>query len=179
MYNCSYRSYHISISISHSHFSIEIVLINLIRHDHHPQQKHRPDDIKRKRGLPVLADPLRLQPRERRLPVRQARARLVEVAVAVDGAGGAVELDGGFDEAGEEEDEEDEGAEDDDAGEQLALLDQDEDYQQEEQAQGAGCYAVGEYPRREERRVSQDSDWLVGGRERGNGDGCTYHGTPR
>ena len=83
-----------------SPISIKIVLIDLIRHDHHPEQKHRPDDIKRKRGLPILTDPLRLQPRQRRLPVRQARTRLVEVAVAVDGAGGAVELDGGFDEAG-------------------------------------------------------------------------------
>ena len=49
-------------SAQHS-LSFKIVLINLIRHDHHPQQKHRPDDIKRKRSLPVLTYPLRLQPR--------------------------------------------------------------------------------------------------------------------
>lgn len=127
-------------------FSIEIILIDLIRHDHHPKQKHRPDDIKRKRRLPILTDALRLQPGQRRLPVRQPRARPVEVAVAVDGARGAVELDAGFDEAGEEEDEEDEGAEDDDAGEELAPLDQDEDDEEEEEAEGAGCYAVGENP---------------------------------
>lgn len=103
--------------------SIEIILINLPRHDHHPQQKHRPHNVERKRRLPILTDALRLQPRQRRLPVRYAGARLVEVAVAVYGARGAVELDAGFDEAGEEEDEEDEGAEDDDAGEELAPLD--------------------------------------------------------
>ena len=129
-----------------SPFSLKIVLIDLIRHHHHPQQEHRPHDVERKRRLPVLTDPLRLQPRQRRLPVRQARARPVEVAVAVDGALGPVELDGRLDQAGEEEHEEDEGAEDDDAGEQLPLLDQDEDDEQEEQAEGAGGYAVGEYP---------------------------------
>lgn len=136
---------HIHISISDVP-SIKIILINLPRHHHHPQQKDRPDDVKRKHRLPILADALRLQPRQRRLPVRQALARPVEVAVAVDGARGPVELDGGFDEPGEEEDEEDEGAEDDDAGEELALLDEDEDHEEEEEAEGAGCYAVGEYP---------------------------------
>ena len=128
--------------------SIKIILINLVRHHHHPQQEDRPDDIKRKRGLPVIADALRLQPRERRLPVGQARARAVEVAVAVDGARGSVELDGGLDEAGQEEDEEDEGAEDNDAGEELPLLDQDEDDEEEEEAERARCEAVGEYPER-------------------------------
>lgn len=103
--------------------SIKIVLVDLIRHDHHPEQKHRPDDVERKHRLPVLADALRLQPGERRLPVGDAAAGPVEVAVRVDGTRGAVELDGGFDEAGQEEDEEDEGAQDDDAGEELALLD--------------------------------------------------------
>ena len=73
-------------------------------------------------------------------------AGAVQVAETVDGAGGAVELDGCFDQAGQEEDEEDEGAEDDDAGEELALLDQGEDYEEEEEGEGAGCDAVGEYP---------------------------------
>ena len=110
--------------IPHSQpFSIKIVLINLIRHNHHPQQKHRPDNIKRKRSLPILTDPLRLQPRQRRFPIRQPRTRLVQIAIAVYGPGGPVELDGRFDEAGQEEHEEDEGAEDYDAGEELALLD--------------------------------------------------------
>lgn len=133
--------------ISWAHFfSIEIILVNLIRHHHHPQQKHRPDDVKRKHSFPIVTYPLRLQRRQCRLPVRQSPARPVEVAVAVDGARGAVELDGGFDEAGEEEDEEDEGAEDDDGGKELPLLDQDEDDEEEEEAEGAGGYTVGEYP---------------------------------
>ena len=144
--------------------SIKIVLIDLPRHDHHPQQKHRPDNIKRKRRFPVLADAPRRHPRQRRFPVREAVARPVEVAVAVYGAGGAVELDGGFDEAGEEEDEEDERAEDDDAGEELALLDQDEDDEEEEEAEGAGCYAVGKYPARETiglaARVGCGGEWV-------------------
>ncbi len=145
-------------------FSIEIILIDLPRHHHHPQQKHRPDNIKRKRRFPVLADAPRRHPRQGRFPVREAVARPVEVAVAVYGAGGAVELDGGFDEAGEEEDEEDEGAEDNDAGEELPLLDQDEDDEEEEEAEGAGCYAVGEYPIGEKIvlavRVGWGGDWL-------------------
>lgn len=81
-------------------FLIKIVLVHLIRHDHHPEQKHRPNDIKRKRGLPILTDPLRLQPRQRGLPVRQTLTRPVEIAVAVYGAGGAVKLDGCLDEPG-------------------------------------------------------------------------------
>ena len=144
MYTCSH-SFTFTFPIP---ISVKIILIDLISHDHHPQQEHGPDDIKRKRRLPILTDALRLQPGQRRLPVRQPRARPVQVAVAVDGARGAVELDAGFNEAGEEEDEEDEGAEDDDAGEELALLDQDEDHEEEEEAEGAGCYAIGEYPNR-------------------------------
>ena len=103
--------------------SIKIILIDLIRHNHHPQQKHRPHNIKRKHGLPVLTYPPRLHPRQRRLPVCEPEVRLVQIAVAVDGACGAVELDGGLDEAGEEEDEEDEGAQDYYSGEELTLLD--------------------------------------------------------
>lgn len=112
----------ISLSLFPS-LSLEIILVDLIRHHHHPQQKHRPNDIKCERRLPILTYPLRLQPRQRRLPVRQARNRPVEIAVAVYGARGPVELDGGFDQAGEEEHEKDEGAEDDDAREQLPSLD--------------------------------------------------------
>lgn len=97
-------------SLISSPSSIKIVLIDLIRHDHHPEQKHRPDDIEREHRLPVLADALRLQPGERRLAVGEAAAGPVEVAVVIHGTGGPVELDGGFDEAGQEEDEEDEGA---------------------------------------------------------------------
>lgn len=155
--------------------SIEIILIDLPRHHHHPQQKHRPDDVERKRRLPVITYALGLLVRQGRLAVRQARARAVEVAVAIDGALGAVELDGGLDEAGQEEDEEDEGAEDDDAGEELPLLDEDEDDEEEEEAERAGCYAVGEYP---------DTSALVAGlvlwwEVRVKGAGRTYHGTPR
>ena len=105
--------------------SFKIISINLITHHHHPQQKHTPHNIKRKHGFPITTDPLRLQIRQRRLPLpaRIARAGCVDVAVGIYGTGGAVELDGGFDEAGEEEDEEDEGAEHYDAGEELALGD--------------------------------------------------------
>lgn len=120
MYACSYRSYLLPLF---PFLSLEIILVDLICHHHHPQQKHRPNNIECKRRLPILTYPLRLQPRQRRLPVRQARTRPVEIAVAVYGARGPVELDGGFDQAGEEEHEEDEGAEDDDAREQLPLLD--------------------------------------------------------
>lgn len=73
-------------------------------------------------------------------------ARCVGVAVAVHTALGAVELNGGFDQAGEPEDEEDEGAEDDDAGEELALGDEDEDDEEEEEGEDAGGDHVGEYP---------------------------------
>ncbi|RFU34270.1 hypothetical protein B7463_g2053, partial [Scytalidium lignicola] len=50
-----------------------------------------------------------------------------ELAVAIDAAAGAPELDGHDDEADEVEDKEDEGAEDDDAGEELALGDEETD----------------------------------------------------
>ena len=101
----------------------EIIPVNLITHHHHPQQKHAPDNIKRKRRLPIIAQPLRLQPRQRRLPVHQPAAVPVEVAVEIHTTRRAVELDTGFYKPGEEEYEEDEGAEEDDAGEELALRD--------------------------------------------------------
>ena len=126
--------------------SIEVVLIHLPGHYHHPEQEHGPDDVEGEGGFPVLTDALRLEVGEGGLAVGEAGARAVDVAVAVDGAGGAEELDGGFDEAGQEEDEEDEGAEDDDGGEELSLLDQAEDYGQEDEAEGARRDAVGEYP---------------------------------
>ena len=105
--------------------SLKIIPINLIAHNHHPQQKHTPNNIKRKHRFPITTDALRLQIRQRRLPlpVRVPGAGGIDVAVGVYGAGGAVKLDGCFDEAGEDEDEEDEGAEHYDAGEELALGD--------------------------------------------------------
>ena len=114
---------------------IIFILINLPRHHHHPQQKHRAHQIQRERRLPIIADPLRLQIRQRRLslPVHVSAARFVEVAVEIHAARGAVELDGGFDQPGQEEDEEDEGAEHDEPWEQLAVLDQDEEEEEEEE----------------------------------------------
>ena len=105
--------------------SFKIIPINLITHHHHPQQKHTPNNIKGKDRFPITTNPLRLQIRQRRLPlpVRVPGAGGVDVAVGIYGTGGAVELDGCFDEAGEEEDEEDEGTEHYDAGEELALGD--------------------------------------------------------
>jgi len=82
--------------------SIKIIPINLPTQYHHPQQKHTPHDPKTKRRLPIITDPQRLQPGQGSLALalRVAGALAVEVAVAAYGARGAVELDGGFDEAG-------------------------------------------------------------------------------
>ena len=125
---------------------LKIIPINLIRHNHHPQQKNTPNNIKRKHRFPIITYPLRLQIRQRRLPLPAciSCAGGVDIAVAVYGSGGAVELDGCFDEAGEEEDEEDKRAEHYYAGEELALGDEAEDYEDEEDAEGAGGYGVGE-----------------------------------
>ena len=124
--------------------SLEIIPIDLPRHDHHPEQKHRSHDQQREHGLPIITYALRLQPRQR----GRARAvtRCVRVAVAVHTALGAVQLYRGLDQAGEPKDEEDEGAEDDDAGEELALGDEDKDDEKEEEGEDAGGDHVGEYP---------------------------------
>ena len=105
--------------------SIKNILLHLPRHDHHPDQKHRPHDPKTKHRLPIIANPQRLQVRERGLPLALLvpGRRSVDVAVGVDGARGPVELDGGLDQAGEVEHEEDEAAEDDEPGEELPLAD--------------------------------------------------------
>lgn len=55
-------------------------------------------------------------------------------------------MNGCFDEAREEEYEQDEGHEHDDAGKELPLLDQAEDYGEEEEGYGGCGDAVWEYP---------------------------------
>lgn len=115
--------------------SLKIIPVDLIRHNHHPQQEYRAHNLKRKRGPPIRAEPLVRQPRGRLLAVNHLDV-WSGAAVAVDGARGTVELDGGFDEPREEEDEEDEGAEDDDAGEELLLGDEAEEEDDEEDAEG-------------------------------------------
>lgn len=125
--------------------SLEIIPVDLIRHHHHPQQEHGAHDLEREGRPPVGAEPLVGQPRGRLLAVDDVDV-WSGAAVAVDGAGGPVELDGGFDEPREEEDEEDEGAEDDDAGEELLLGDEAEEEDDEEDAEGGGGDHVGEDP---------------------------------
>lgn len=124
--------------------SLEIIPIHLPRHHHHPQQEDRPHDQKRKRRLPVHTQPVRLQPRQRRLA--RPRGWPVGIAVAVHGPLGAVELDRGLDEAGQPQHEEDEGAEHDDAGEELPLVDEAEEAEEEEQRERADGDHVGEDP---------------------------------
>lgn len=126
--------------------SFKIIIVNLIGHHHHPQQKHAPDQIHGERGLPIITNPLRRHIRERGLPVLQAAGGAVHVAVHVDAALGPVELDRGLDQAGQEEDEEDEGAEHDNPGEELPLLDETQDYEEEDEADAPGGDAVGEEP---------------------------------
>ena len=79
--------------------SLKIIPINLITHNHHPKQKHTPHNIKAKHRFPIITNPLRLQPRQRRppLPTHIPTARGIDVAVGVHGTGGPVELDGCFD----------------------------------------------------------------------------------
>ncbi|KAL8798207.1 MAG: hypothetical protein Q9200_007808, partial [Gallowayella weberi] len=89
-------------------------------------QKNRPDNLEREGGAEIGADAQIRQPDGRFHAVDDANVGST-AAVGVYGAGGPVELDGGFDEAGEPEDEEDEGAEDDYAGEELALGDEAEE----------------------------------------------------
>lgn len=102
-----------------------IIPINLISHNHHPKQEDGPDQHKTPSREPGLTNTPLHEPSE---GIEGLAADVVavdvEVAVAVDGAGGAPELHGVDDEADEPEDEEDEGAHDDDAREERAVVDQ-------------------------------------------------------
>ena len=124
--------------------SIEIIPIDLPRHHHHPQQKHRSHDQQRERRLPIVAYALRFQPRQRRRA--RAVARSVGVTVAVHTALRPVQLYGSLNQARKPKHEEDKGAEHDDAGEELALGDEHEDDEEEEEGEDAGSDHVGEYP---------------------------------
>jgi hypothetical protein len=84
-------------------FSLILIRINLTRHDHHPHQKHRPNNPKRKLGLPVLAYILLLQPRQRiRIRALVPAVEHVRVALVVD-VRAREKLDRGPDDAGDEE----------------------------------------------------------------------------
>lgn len=73
-------------------------------------------------------------------------AKDVRVALALDVALRAEELDRGLDEAGDVEDEEDEGADDDEAGQHAALVDEQEHEDDEDDGEGADGDAVGHDP---------------------------------
>ena len=91
--------------------SIKIIPLDLPRHNHHPEEQDGADEQEGKAGFPALADIVLLEPGEGVDGLAgEDLAGDVADAVVVDGALGAPEDDGGFDEAGEPEDEEDEGA---------------------------------------------------------------------
>lgn len=87
----------------------------MIRHNHHPKQKHRSYNLKSKRRPPLLTNAIILQPSQRFLALPGRRAD--HGAKGADGIQGPVEKDGSLDKAGEPEDEEDEGAENNNSGE--------------------------------------------------------------
>jgi hypothetical protein len=83
--------------------SLILIRINLTRHDHHPHQEHRPNNPKRKLGLPVLTYILLLQPRQRiRIRALVPAVEHVRVTLVVD-VRAREKLDRGPDDAGDEE----------------------------------------------------------------------------
>lgn len=124
--------------------SIVLVPVDLIRHHHHPEQKHRAHDLERERGLPRLADAVGLQPGQGRFAL--ARAGPDQVAVAADALLGAVEQDRRLDQAGEPEHEEDEGAQYDDPWQEQALRNQDDHGEEEDEREGRRGDFVREDP---------------------------------
>lgn len=85
---------------SKTHYlSVKIIPVDLIRHHHHPQQKDGPHNLKGERRPEIRADAQIGQPHRRLQTVNRLGVGSAP-AIAVDGARGAVELDGGFDEAG-------------------------------------------------------------------------------
>lgn len=80
-------------------YLIILVPVDLIGHDHHPEQEHGADNLKRKGGLPRLADAVGLQPGQRGLAL--ARAGADQVAVAADALLGSVQQDRRLDQAGQ------------------------------------------------------------------------------
>lgn len=70
----------------------------------------------------------------------------VDLAIVVDVADDAVQLERGLDEPRQPEHEENKAADDDDAGEEEALRGEDQDQDDEEDAEGAGDDHVGEEP---------------------------------
>lgn len=120
---------------------------NHTSNNNHPHQKHRPHNPKREHGQPTLTRRVLLQPGQR-LHVHPGIFSVIDVqiAVTVDIPRGPEELDRGFDEAGEIEDEEDEGGDGYYAGDEVALVDEEEHCYDEEDCEGADGYAVGHYP---------------------------------
>jgi hypothetical protein len=148
--------------------SVILIRINLTRHNHHPHQKHRANNPKRKLGLPILAYIPLLQPRQR-IAIRPL-IRTVEhirVALVIDVRAGE-QLDRGPDYAGDEEYQQDEGEQHHGAREQAALRDEDDFDDDEEDGQGADCDAVG-----------HDPGSYVSIRQRWVGMCVAYHGVPR
>lgn len=107
--------------------SIPFILSNPPRQNHHPQQKHRANDLHRKRRSPILTQTVILQPDQSGFA--GAYTGNVAVAVGVNAASGPVQHDGKLDQAGEPEDEADEGTDDDNGGREVLLLgDEPDDY---------------------------------------------------
>ena len=125
---------------------IIFISIDLPGHDHHPEQKHGAYDLKRESRFPLLADAVRLKPGQGSLALAGRAA--IQVAITADALLGPIQEDRGLDQAGEPEHEEDEGSQHHDPWEQLALVDEDEHGQEEEEGEGGDGDLVREYPRR-------------------------------
>ena len=118
--------------------SIKIVVINLPSHNHQPQKEDHSRDLQPKCRPPATTYIVLRQPRE--CVDTDARKLLQILAIAVDVATGAVELDGGFDQAGEPEDEEDKGPQYDGARYQVTLGGETQDDEEEEKGESADYY---------------------------------------
>lgn len=113
--------------------SIILIPINLIRHNHHPEQKHGAHDLEREGGFPRLADTVGLEPGQGILALAGAGAD--EVAVAADAVPGAVQLDRGLDEARQPQHEQDRRPQHHDPRQQQPLRDQPQHREDEQQRQ--------------------------------------------
>lgn len=124
-----------------------LILIHLITHNHHPEQKHYANKLKCPRRLPALTNIVLLQPRQR-LETLSLRLSVlhIQIAVPIHISSRTPEFHAGADYSDHPEDEEDEGAEDYYAGEELFLLDEDYEDDDKDYAEGAGDDVVCEVP---------------------------------
>lgn len=126
-------------------FSIVVVPVDLIGHDHHPEQEHGADNLKGEGGLPRLADAAGLQPGQGGLAL--ARAGADQVAVAADALLGAVQQDRRLDQPRQPQHEQDERPQHHDPRQQQPLRDQPEHREQEQERERRHRDFVWEYPR--------------------------------